>query len=205
MSKNPGLVTSALVGLVLVGSACGSSQPTEAAAPANQPAAATVEVAAQDISNEGWTPQGPWNDHLNDRCVDFDRTASAVVEAQHNMNAVSDLGQEAFVTQVAEFTSAADAAVAFDAVDMCHVPAAATQFLADIGVDAEIDFGGQQVSEVSSSGQFETWDMSDSGEPVGFAAVQQGNQVIVTITYDLGVDRALEESQSFVGSTIVQG
>ncbi len=77
-------------------------------------------------------------------------------------------------------------------------------FLADIGVSADIGVGGEQVSEVSASGQFETWDLSGSGQPVALAAVQNGDQVIVALTYGLGVDAALQEAQSFIGTRIVQ-
>jgi len=166
--------------------------------------ASTVELDDGGSNQDEWTSQGPWNDHATDRCTGYDRPIAPVADSQSFMASMVGEGQEAYVIQVAEFATAEDAAQAFDSVDGCHVPAAAMHFLADIGVSADIGFGGEQVSEVSASGQFETWDMSGSGQPVALAAVQNGDQVIVALTYGLGVDAALQEAQSFIGTRIVQ-
>ncbi len=171
--------------------------------------AVTIDTNVVEFDNGGsdqdeWTSQGPWNDHATDRCAGYDRPIVPVADSQNFMVSTAAEGQEAYVIQVAESATAADAAQAFDSVDGCHVPAAAMHFLADIGVSADIGVGGEQVSEVSASGQFKTWDMSGSGQPVALAAVQDGDQVIVALTYGLGVDAARLEAQSFIGTRIVQ-
>jgi len=144
---------------------------------------------------------GPWGDHALARCLDSERTVEPLYSWFSNGGSTENGALvDASVSVAAVFGSETEARIAFEQIDLCHIGATYSQFLEALGfVGASVSGVGYQTHEIDRSMQVYTSHHMDGEWPVALVAVQDGDTVVIALTFGSGPGAAMVEAVALMG------